>query len=427
MKISLHHRTNCRLCNSERLELVVPLKASPIADAYISASHLGQKQNVFPLDLYLCRDCGHIQNLDIVDPEMLFRDYLFTTASSAGLVEHFRQYATDVIKNLNVKPDSLVVEIGSNDGTLLRFFEEHGMRVLGIDPAREIAQQAITSGIETLPEFFSTQLAKQICKKYGKASIVCANNVFAHADDLADIVCGIREIIDDGGVFIFESTYLVDLLDDFLFDTVYHEHVSYHSVNPLVHFFDRFGMQLIDVQRNKSKGGSIRGYVQRKPEGNRSVCPIIHELINLEQRRGFDMPQIYRDYAAQIQERKIALNAYLDKEIAAGKMVAGYGASTTTTTLIWQFELTRKLGFLADDNPKKHGLYSPGCHIPVVPSEEIYIRQPDLIVILAWQYAGAIIQRHHTYLNLGGRFIIPLLKLSIVDKDSIVCKKTLFN
>jgi SAM-dependent methyltransferase len=415
MTNDLRHRETCRLCGSRRLELAVPLNPSPIADAYIPASRLGQPQALYPLDLYLCRDCGHVQNLDIVNPELLFRDYLFTTGSSAGLVAHFRQYAADVMRSQRIKPGGLVVEIGSNDGTLLKFFKnEHGMRVLGIDPAREIARQATKSGVETLPEFFNAALASRIRKEYGGASVFCANNVFAHADDLEDIVRGVRDVLADDGVFVFEATYLVDFIDNLLFDTVYHEHVSYHSIEPLSRMFERLGLELIDVQRIPTKGGSIRGYAQRKPEGRRIAKPVVAGMITAERERGFDRVDLYRKYSACIDQRKAALREFIDVEMARGSLIAGYGASTTTTTLMWHFDLTRKLAFVADDNPKKHGLYCPGCHVPVVPSDEIYVRRPDVVVILAWQYAEPIIKRHQKYLDQGGRFVMPLTDLRVV-------------
>jgi hypothetical protein len=380
----------------------------------VSAARLGQAQDVYPLDLYLCRDCGHVQNLDVVNPEVLFRDYLFTTASSGGLVEHFRKYATDALSGVKVQSGSLVVEIGSNDGSLLRFFKAQGMRVLGIDPAREIARRATESGIETIPEFFGSKLAGQIRSDYGRASVCCANNVFAHADDLADIVHGIRDVLADDGVFIFEVSYLLDVVDNFLFDTIYHEHVSYHSIAPLATFFQRMGMQLIDVQRIASKGGSIRGFAQRVPEGKRPKQPVVGALIEIERNRGLDQLPLYQDYVNRIDQRKVALNAYLDREIAHGKMVAGYGASTTTTTLMWHFELTRKLAFVADDNPVKYGLYCPACHVPVVPSDELYVRRPDDVVILAWQYAAPIIKKHDRFIREGGKFVVPLKELQVL-------------
>lgn len=417
MTENLRRREHCRLCDGKKLELALPIKPSPIADAYIPASRLGKPQALYPLDLYLCGDCGHIQNIDVVNPEVLFRDYLFTTSSSAGLLAHFKQYAADVVSEFSVKPGSLVVEIGSNDGSLLRNFKEQGMKVLGIDPARDIAKRATESGVETLPEFFTAGLAAKIRKNYGPASVFAANNVFAHADDLADIVRGIREVLADDGVFVFEVSYLIDIVDNYLFDTVYHEHVSYHSIEPLARFFERLGMQLIDVQRVASKGGSIRGFAQRKPEGRRPVKPVVTQMIETERQRGFNKLPVYQDYAKRITERRTALNRFLDEQIAAGKVIAGYGASTTTTTLMWDFDLTRKLAFILDDNPAKHGLYCPASHIPVMPSEELYVRKPDYVVILAWQYATPIIRRHQQYLKEGGCFVVPLTDLRIVRAD----------
>jgi SAM-dependent methyltransferase len=411
---SVIRRRRCRLCDGARLERALPITASPIADAYVSKEKLGAKQDTYPLDLYLCLDCGHVQNIDVVDPEALFRDYIYVTSSSPGLVEHYRLYADEVTARFAVRPGSLAAEIGSNDGSLLRFFQNKGLKVLGIDPARRIAEEATATGIPTLPEFFSEGLARRIRAQQGPATIIAANNVFAHADNLADIVRGIRTLLADDGVFVFEVSYLVDIVDRLLFDTIYHEHVSYHSIAPLKRFFERLGLQLFDVQRTNSKGGSIRGFAQRWPEGQRSVMPIIGELLEVEAKRRFGELAVYREYGETIQARKAALARVVDDARAAGKRIAGYGASTTVTTLIWHFELNEKLEFLLDDNPLKHGLYSPGCHIPVLPSDEIYVRRPDYVVILAWNFASPIIKRHRRFLDEGGRFVIPLPELSIV-------------
>ena len=411
---SVTHRQHCRLCEAANLLLVLPIAASPIADAYVPAERLGEKQDAYPLDLYLCLTCGHVQNLDVVNPEILFRDYVYVTASSLGLVEHYRRYAEEVTTRFGLKPGSLVVEIGSNDGSLLEFFKEKGCNVVGVDPAQQIAAAATAKGILTLPEFFSSALADEIRSRHGPASVVAANNVFAHSDNLADIVRGIRTLLADDGVFVFENSYLVDIVDRFLFDTVYHEHVSYHSIAPLKTFFERLGMQLIDVQRIASKGGSIRGFAQRLPEGKRPVAPIVAELLAMESARGFAQPQVYREYAQAIDARKQALTRLLEGARAQGKTVAGYGASTTVTTLMWHFDLTDKIDFLADDNPRKEGLYSPGCHVPVVASKEIYSRRPDYVIILAWNYAQPIIDRHRRFLEEGGKFVVPLPDLRVV-------------
>lgn len=416
MTSDLRRRARCRMCDSSQLELALPMKPTPIADAYVAATRLGQPQEIYPLDLYLCLECGHVQNLDIVNPEILFRDYLFTTSSSSSLVEHFRHYAGDVTSQFGIRPRSLVVEIGSNDGSLLRFFKDQDMQVLGVDPACEIARQATESGVPTLPEFFGSAIASSIRARHGPASVIAANNVFAHADDLADIVKGVRELLADDGIFVFEVSYMVDIIDKFLFDTVYHEHVSYHSISPLARFFKRLDMQLFDVRRIASKGGSIRGFAQRVPEGKRRQTLAVAELIALETERGLGSLAPYREYEGWINARKKALATFLDREIAAGALVAGYGASTTTTTLMWNFELTRKLAFIVDDNPHKHGLFSPGVHIPVVPSDELYVRRPDCVIVLAWNYAEPIIKRHQRFLAEGGKFIVPLPELRVIQQ-----------
>lgn len=405
-------RSACRLCSSPRLELALPMMPSAIGDHYVAAERLGERQDLFPLDLYLCLDCGHVQNLDVVDPEVLFREYHFYTSGSTGLVEHFRRYADEVVERFGVPAGGLAVEIGSNDGTLLKYFKARGLRVLGIDPAREIAALASREGIPTLPEFFTAALAERIAATHGNAEIVTANNVFAHADDLAGIVSGIRTLLSDSGVFVFEVSYLADIVDRFLFDTVYHEHVSYHSIAPLARFFERFGMELFDVGRNPSKGGSIRGFAQRRRAGARAVQPLVVQLQQDEVARGLGRPEIFRRYAQDIAARKQALLEMLDSARTRGKRVAGYGASTTVTTLLYQFELNDRLEFLVDDNPRKQGRYSPGAHLPVLPSDQLYVRKPELCVILAWNYAVPIIARHQKFIESGGCFVVPLPGLS---------------
>lgn len=407
-------RTHCRLCSSSELELAVPMQASPIGDHYIPADRLAEKQELYPLDLYLCMDCGHVQNIDVVDPSILFREYTYKTSSSLGLVEHYRKYAQDVVHTFEVPAGAFVLDIGSNDGSLLSFFKALGMDVLGVDPARDIAKAATARGIPTVPEFFGSQLAARLREEHGPASIVSANNVFAHADDLADIVRGIHTMLAPYGVFVFEVSYLPDIVDRFLFDTVYHEHVSYHSIAPLARFFDQLDMQLFNVERVDSKGGSIRAFAQRKNEGIHPVADIVPSMIEDELRRGFDRLELYKNYTDQIEQRKIALDALLADARAQGKTIAGYGASTTVTTLMWQFDLADQLAFLADDNPAKDGLFAPYCHIPVLGSDVLYSRKPDYVVILAWNYAEPIIKRHQRFLDNGGKFVIPLPELRVV-------------
>jgi len=406
-------RTRCRLCDGNDLVLVLPIKPSPIADAFVGPEKKDQPQPLIPLDLYQCQSCGHVQNLDVVNPELLFRDYIFHTSSSAGLVEHFRRYADDVVREFQPAGGSVVVEIGSNDGTLLRFFREKGLRVLGVDPAREIAANATAAGIPTIPDFFTSKLAQSVEQQHGRAKLIVANNVYAHADQLGDLPDGIRSLLDDDGVFIFEVSYLLDIIDKFLFDTVYHEHLSYHSIEPFTRFFRAHGLHLFDVQRIATKGGSFRGFVQRA-NGPQSERPVIRALIDEEKRQGLHHPEIFRDYERRILDRKAAVLKFVEEARREGKSVAGYGASTTVTTLMYHFELTDKLGFLIDDNQSKHGLFSPGCHLEVKPSSVLYESPPDVVLVLAWQYANPITSKHSRYVEAGGQFAVPLPELKVI-------------
>lgn len=407
-------RTSCRLCGSRDLKLVMPLPATPIADSYVPVGHSQEPQRLYPLDLYLCQGCGLVHLRDVVNPELIYRQYLYETTTSPGLVEHFQKYAEDVVNRLKPAKGNFVVEIGSNDGTLLSFFQKKGLRVLGIDPARDIARRATQAGIETWPEFFTEDLSEKIKKEKGMADIVIANNVMANVDNLDQFIQGIRQLLSPDGVFIFETGYLVDSLQNLVFDNVYHEHISYLSVKPLMEFFKKHNMELIRVDRVATKGGSIRGTVQLKG-GRRPVESSIKDLIDLEVRMGIYQPKAYQEFAAKINKEKEALLTLLKNLKTQGKTIAGYGASHSVTTFLYYFDLGKILNFIVDDNPIKYNTLSPGHRIPVFSSQEIYKRRPDYIVILAWRFYKPIIQKHQPFLADGGHFIIPLPSLKVVQ------------
>ncbi|MET4419011.1 class I SAM-dependent methyltransferase [Bradyrhizobium sp. RT3a] len=409
------HKTDCRLCGSTSLDHVLPIRPSAIGDAFVTADRLSEPQELYPLDCYLCLDCGHLQNLDVVDPDILFRDYTYRTSVSLGLVEHFKRYAQSVVSSLAIPAESLVVEMGSNDGSLLKAFKNEGMRVQGVDPARDIATTATADGVPTIPDFFTSSLAARIKAEQGEAKLFCANNVFAHIDNMSDVVKGIRSLLADDGTFVFEVSYIVDMIDNMVFDTIYHEHVSHHALIPLETFLNRHDMTLFHVARTATKGGSIRAFAQPKLTGKRLRSAELSQLIAEEERRGITKPQIYRDWFDAIEKAKRSVLIYLDKAIADGKLVAAYGASTTTTTLLYHFELEGRIKFIVDDNPLKQGRFSPGAHIPVLPSNELATRKPDIVVILAWIYAELILKRNQAYLDAGGRLLVPLPQPQIVE------------
>jgi hypothetical protein len=393
--------------------MVLSFTPTPLANAFMPVERLGEVQQRYPLDLFLCKDCAHVQLLDVVDPELLFRDYVYVSSTSPVFVEHFRRYADDVLEMTKLPEGALIIEIGSNDGTLLKFFKQRGMRVLGIDPARDIARRADDEGIETVPSFFGTALARGIRKERGSASVILANNVFAHIDDLTDVVSGIRELLRPDGIFVFEVSYLVDVVGKVLFDTIYHEHLSYHSVQPLERFFSRHGLQLIDAQRVATHGGSLRGTVQLAG-GPRAVSSRVSELIMQEQAMKLGAKQTFKSFGMRIAGIKERLAALLRGLKSEGKSIGGYGAPAKATTLLYHFDLGDVLDFVVDDSPLKQNLYTPGHHIPVLPSRALYERKPDFLLILAWNFAQAIIAKHQAFRQLGGRFIVPLPEMEVV-------------
>jgi len=412
-----YKRQACRLCDSTDVECVVPLSEIPIAtpnvDVKNATDEFAEVQDLsVPLALYICHSCGHLQLLDVINPDVQYNNFRYTTSISLGLPEHFRKFADEVIAAVAAAPGALVVEVGSNDGTLLRAFKEHGMKVLGIDPAQKIAARASASGVKTLPTFFTETLASEIRAKYGPADLVIANNTFANIDDLTDFAAGVRGILGPSGVFVFETSYGADVVQKTLIDTVYHEHLSYFMVVPLDRYFARHGLELIDVQHIWTKGGSIRGTVQLAG-GSRSRAASVDAMIVEEKRLGFDGMAPFRKLSSDVTTLKKEVAALVEARRAAGKRIAGYAASVGTVTLIQLFQLGSVLEFIADDNPLCEYIASADYRIPVVSPELIYERKPDSVIVLAWRYADPIIAKHQRYLMDGGEFIIPLPKVSI--------------
>jgi len=406
-------RRDCRLCGSVDLEPVIALAPTPPADEFVPASRVHERQETFPLDVFLCCACGLVQLLDVVDPGSIYDDYLYVTKSSPGLVEHFRSYADDVVRRLEISRGSLVVEIGSNDGTLLSCFKALGMRVVGIDPAREIARAATSEGIETIPERFSFDLAARLRRERSAADVIIANNVIANIDDLRDLAAAVRELLAPEGVFVFESGYLADLVEKLVFDNIYHEHLCYHSVKPLERFFSRNGLRWFDVQHVGTKGGSIRGFVQHAA-GTRTVSASVPSMIAREDAAGFYRLETYRALCDRIDRLRTTLLDVLAGLRLRGRALAGYGASHSVTTLVHHFGIGERLAFLVDDNPRKHNLYSPGHHLPVLASSALVERKPDYVVILPWRFADQIVGRNGAFMASGGRFIVPVPQTRII-------------
>ena len=411
MKIEHYHRLDCRLCGSKNLSKELELTPTPPADSYIVKENIGQEQDLIPLDLYLCTDCGHTQIGHVIDAKAVYDNYIYETASTLGLGDHFKDCAETVMKDFSPKQGGLVLDIGSNDGILLKYFKDHGMKCIGIDPMPGIGEKAAENEIETLPDYFDEEYALNFREKYGSPSIICSNNLVADTDDLSGFIRGVRNLMDEDSIFFFETFYFYLQVNNLVWDFTYHEHYSYFTVKPLVRYFDKMGMELIDITPNLTKGGSMRVTVQLK-EGNREVNPSVREHIFKEEEEGFQTKEIFKKYSSKIEKGKKDFKEYI--ESLDGKKIVGYGASATSTTLLYHYDMASNLDYLVDDFIAKQGLYSPGNHLEVFPSEEIYNTKPDYVVILAWRYHEKIIKRHQKYLDEGGHFIIPLPDLRIV-------------
>lgn len=413
MKSSSITRPTCRLCHSDRLTLALPLAATPIGDNYLSGEQLGQPEETFNLDLYLCTECGQVQLRDVVSPDLLYPDFPYVTSVSVGLPEHFRRFAADVMTQHEVPAGSFVVEIGSNEGPMLRAFQERGCRVLGVEPAGEIARAATAAGVPTLADYFTGRLGRELRDKHGAAQVIAANNVLANIDDLDDVFKGFTSLLADDGLVVMETSYWGDVVAKGLIDTIYHEHISYFSVTPLVRFFARHGLEVIDAYRHANKGGSIRLTAQRTG-GQRAVRPSVAEFIARERTEKIHDPATARACRQRLDRLREELQRHATTAIAAGRKLAGYGASVGTTTMLYEFGLAPHISAIFDDNPRKHGRFSPGHHLPCVPADQLKESHPDQIVLFAWRYLDQIRDRHAEALAGEDRIILSLPEYKVV-------------
>jgi hypothetical protein len=397
------------MCDAGALTQVMSLAPTPPGNALLRPVDRGRPILTYPLDLYFCADCHHVQLGHVVDPRILYqKNYLYVSGTSAPFVNHLRTYAEDMVGRFRLEAGGLVADIGSNDGTCLGFFRDRGMRVLGVDPAEGIAAAASRAGIETVTAFFSLETARELRESHGPAQFVTSHNALAHIDGLDDVVRGVEHWLADDGTFVLEVGYFVDVFQKLYFDTIYHEHLDYHTVAPFRQLFARTGMEMFAVQRVSPQGGSIR-VMARKRGRSQPHDDSVDALIQLERSLGLDRPETLRSFGARIDVLGERLRALLSAIKAEGRTIAAYGAPTKAVTLLSQFRIgSEYIDFVVEDNAMKHGLILPVAGIPVLPTEELYRAKPDYALILAWNFAESIMAAHRRFKEEGGRFIIPL-------------------
>ncbi len=415
-----HHRTRdqCRLCGSTDLVVALELQATPPANALLSKDLLSQKEYFYPLRVSVCGDCHHAQLIDVINPNVLFGDYRYRSGISPMFVSHLSDLASELLQCSNVSAP-FVVEIGSNDGTLIEVLTKLGARTLGVEPSSRLARYANDRNRETMNAFFGSESAADIRQLHGPADIICANNVLAHIDNLRDVFSGISSLLSDGGLFVFEVSYLVDVLKKGLFDTIYHEHLSYHSVMPMQRFLQTFGLKLFAAKKVDTQGGSIRFYVEHE-SGDRPVEQSVGDLAAAEAQMGLECLQPYRDLMAHISATGSAFRDRLHQYRMERKSIAGFGAPAKITTLLHEFRISGDdFAFIAEENEFKKNLYTPGTHIEIRGPDSLYGAGIDIVVIFAWNFAPNIIKRHRALLDEGVIFIIPLPSLIEVNRDNI--------
>lgn len=405
--------TLCRICGRRDLVQFLDLGNQPLANSFLVPGTSVASENRYPLAVNFCNDCHLSQLTAVVSPEVLFRDYIYFSSGMPVLSKHFGDYAEEVMRKFIKEKGRLAVEIGSNDGLLLEALRGMGARVLGIDPALNIARQANERGVETIGDFFSEKLADEIVKKYGKARTIIGNNVVAHIDNHHDLARGIEKLLAEDGVFAFEAPYIVDMFENLTFDTIYHEHLSYLSVRPLVKFFNGFGLDVFDVKIFPVQGNSLRVYVCKT--GTRAIEPSVGELMKKELDMSLDKADSYFVLARRIENLKESVVEVLVDLKKSGKKLAAYGAPAKGNTLLNYFGIGQNfLEYATEALPSKIGLLTPGMHIPVVDIQWARNNPPDFYLLLAWNYKDAVLEKEKEFRNKGGRFIMPVGDIRVI-------------
>ncbi|WP_440931027.1 class I SAM-dependent methyltransferase [Candidatus Pelagibacter sp.] len=401
---------SCRLCKSKKLQIVFSFKKSPIGDDYINRI---KKTKLYDLKLQHCKSCNFVQLSNVIDPKIVYGNYIYVTQTSHGLSEHFERLANYLLKKKIIKKNSKILEIGSNDGTLLKFFKKITNKLIAVDPA---AHLFVDKKVTNIADHFSNKSAVKIKKKHGKFDTIIANNVLANIDDLDDIFKGIQKIISNDGYLIIETFSLYGLLKNNLIDNIYHEHLSYFTIKSLKRFAKNYGFNLKEIKFLSVKGGSLRYIFQyKKMRDNKKLVRAIRK----EEKYTNKIPKEFKKLKLINKLNEIKLNQFLDKQIKKKKVIGGFGASVGTTTMIFNYSVKNKLNYLFDNEKRRFNLFCPGTDIKVLNPNHIKSKKIDVMIIFAWRYAKIILERNKNKFNKFTKFIIPHPKFRILKKNKL--------
>lgn len=403
----------CRLCGADLVHVVIDLGMSPPCESFVPRERLNDMEPFFPLVVYLCDECHLVQLQEYIAPEAIFSDYAYFSSYSDSWVEHARCYVHDISGALGLDGESLVVELASNDGYLLRHFLPRGIPVLGVEPARNVARVARELGVRTETVFFGAGEARRLAAQYGCADLVVANNVLAQVPDLHDFLAGVALLLKGTGTITIEVPHVLHLLNNCEFDTIYHEHFSYFSVHTLEAALAQHDLEAFDAEELPTHGGSIRLYAAHR--GTRRSQPRLRALRAWEREAGILDDSVYDAFGAQVASTKRDILTFLIEARRAGKTVAGYGAPGKGNTLLNYCGIRSDLiPFTVDRNPRKQGKFLPGTHIPILAPEAIADAKPDYVFILPWNLRDELIDQLSYIREWGGKFVMPIPKLEVV-------------
>lgn len=410
--------SNCRSCGSTDLEIILDLGSHPIANALLSKDELDRPEPRYPLAVAFCQECTLLQVTETIPPDVLYRrDYPYFSSSSPALLKHSAEHVNELVCNYGLGPDSFVIEVASNDGYLLGNFVERRIPCLGIDPADEPVARANAIGVPTAHDFFGSRCAEDLAREGKLADVVIANNVVAHVDNINDFVAGFARLLKPTGVAVCEFAYALDMIERCEFDTIYHEHLFYHTLHGLTPLFRRHGLYLNDVKRLPIHGGSLRLTVSRRS----ARTGALEALFAHEAALGVAKLSFYNDFADRVRRLRDELAALLVSERTKGRRIACYGAAAKGATLVNYLDLRKGFfEFVADANPYKQGKYMPGQHMLIRHPDRLVTDQPDYALLLVWNFAGEVMRQQATYRQRGGSFIIPIPEPRIVPPGAML-------
>jgi SAM-dependent methyltransferase len=404
----------CRFCGAPLTVVFADLGMCPIANSLVPEARLSAMEPFYPLRALVCERCFLVQAEEFEAPEGIFADYTYFSSYSTSWLAHCQAYTDQIVERLSLGPQHTVVEVGSNDGYLLQYFHEHGIRVIGIEPAGNVAQEALVKGIPTIVRFFGSELAKEL-RDESAADLLIGNNVLAHMPDVNSFVAGMKLLLKPGGVITVEFPHLMRLVEENQFDTIYHEHFSYFSFLTVTRIFERHGLRVFDVEELPTHGGSLRVYARHTENEALPETDRVGELAARELAAGYEQLGVYTSFGERMAETKRRVLRCLIDAADEGKTIVGYGAPAKGTTLLNYCGVgTDLIAYTVDKSPHKQGHYLPGIHIPIREPGEIRRTRPDYVFILPWNLKDEIMDEMSFVRDWGGRFMVRAPEMTIV-------------